>query len=57
MKLPYRRYALNYVLHLCSLYRRNRLSRAASLTIIHKKIYQPFGPQNTPSFICSRSKS
>jgi hypothetical protein len=32
MKLPYGRYALNYVLHLCTLYRRNRLSRAASLT-------------------------
>jgi hypothetical protein len=33
MKLPYGRYALNYVLHLCTLYRRNRLSRAASLTM------------------------
>ena len=32
MKLPYGRYALNYVLHLCTLYKRNRLSRAASLT-------------------------
>ena len=33
MKLPYGRYALNYVLHLCTLYKRNRLSRAASLTV------------------------
>ena len=32
MKLPYGCYALNYVLHLCTLYRRNGLSRAASLT-------------------------
>ena len=33
MKLPYGCYALNYVLHLCTLYIRNGLSRAASLTL------------------------
>jgi hypothetical protein len=33
MKLPYVCYALNYVLHLCTLYIRNGLSRAASLTM------------------------